>query len=260
MGLMSAPPVPYGQAVGQPSLFFAPISGGPGVQIRQTEISTKPGLRGVSGDWQEPEPTIPKELPLLNDKPNSKNISLPNKATVMISPNNLQIVHHHVIKVEKPAPSKPPEQVKPAPPPVPVKPPPEHIETPHPNPPPVVVKEEESNEDSDQDGPRNGTDNKNGMDKGDEQVDEEERGENNVLPQEITDVPVKETIQTDDDEVDEDEFPMMQGILKAMEIVQEQVRSNMAVDNLDAHSRSSSSEDSAGAEGLSLESRPEANT
>jgi hypothetical protein len=114
IGIMGAPQVPYGAAIVQSSIPFNPVIGGPEVQIHQTDISAKPGLRGVSGNWEAPEPTMPKVLPNLETVSKVDN-ALPNKATVMVSPNNLQVVHHHILKVEKPSkPTQVPVQEKPA--------------------------------------------------------------------------------------------------------------------------------------------------
>jgi len=90
----SPSPMPYG---GVP---MQSIVDGPQLNYRQTEISAKPAFRG---NYRPPEPNMPRELPKIPGATKGTPQPLPNKATVLIAPDNLQVVHHHLLKVDKPA-------------------------------------------------------------------------------------------------------------------------------------------------------------
>jgi hypothetical protein len=102
-GVVIPPPNSFG--FGQP--FFQPIPSASGMHVGQIQTTTL--LRG-SRPTQPPEPILPRKLPPLGSYESSGSTKA---ASYIVSPTNLEIIHHHRFTIPEPPPrvvtkSKPP--------------------------------------------------------------------------------------------------------------------------------------------------------
>jgi hypothetical protein len=101
-------PSPNSFGLGQP--FFQPIPSASGMHVGQIQTTTL--LRG-SRPAQPPEPILPRKLPPLESYESSGSTKA---ASYIVSPTNLEIIHHHRFTIPEPPPpvkASKPAQVEP---------------------------------------------------------------------------------------------------------------------------------------------------